>query len=208
MRTMKKMKTNFQLKTQSIMKTIGKLFLTCTVVTLLSVASQAWALDWNPGLVKDVQQTIQAFEEKNSKFEAYFEESYGYAVFPSIGKGGVVVGGAHGKGLVFEEGQLIGRTKMTQITVGFQWGGQAYSEVIFFEDEEALHSFIGGDLELSGQASAVALDKGASADLDYEDGLAVFTQAKGGLMYEASIGGQKFKFFPDSSDSYDQSTNE
>ena len=128
---------------------------------------------------------------------SYFEDSYGYVVFPSIGKGGIVVGGAHGRGIVYEQGESIGAAKMTQVTLGFQWGGQAYSEVLFFKDKAALDSFKNSELEFSGQASVVAVTLGASADIAYENGVAVYTLTKGGLMYEASLGGQKFKFFCD-----------
>ena len=128
--------------------------------------------------------------------ESYFEDSYGYAIFPSVGKGAIVIGGAHGRGIVYEQGGLIGTAKMTQLTVGFQWGGQAYSEVLFFKNAEALESFKKSELEFSGQVSAVAITKGASADIAYENGVAVYTITKAGLMYEASLGGQKFKYLP------------
>ncbi len=178
------------------MKSIEKVILLSSIITVFMVVNPAIARDWNPLLGQEVQQTIQTFKEKHSKFETFFEESYAYAVFPSIGKGGIIVGGAHGKGIVFEKGQSIGKVKITQVTIGFQWGGQAYREVIFFEDEASLKAFIENNLELSGQASAVAVTKGASADLAYKNGVAVFTQAIGGFMYEASLGGQKFKFYP------------
>ena len=179
------------------MKYIEKVILLSSVITVLIIVNPAIARGWNPNLEQEVQKTIQTFKEKHWKFETFFEDSYAYAVFPSIGKGGIVVGGAHGKGVVFEKGQSIGKVKITQVTIGLQWGGQAYREVIFFEDEASLEAFINSDLELSGQASAVAITKGASADLAYKNGVAVFTQAIGGFMYEASIGGQNFKFYPE-----------
>jgi len=151
---------------------------------------------WDPEAEKNCNKTIEEFKDKNQKFDAYFNEAYGYAVFPSIGKGAIGIGGAHGKGLVYEQDAIVGETSMTQVTIGFQWGGQAYSEVIFFKDREALRSFKNGELEFSGQASAVAVTAGASADIAYKNGVAVYTLAKGGLMYEASIGGQKFKYKP------------
>lgn len=178
------------------MKTISKLFALGSVIIFSLGASPAIAKGWNPNLEEKAQHTIEAFKEKHAKFEAYFEESYAYVVFPSVGKGGIVLGAAHGKGIVFEKGQSIGKAKVTQITIGLQWGGQAYHEVIFFENEKALDSFKKGIMELSGQAAAVAITAGASADLNYENGLAVFTQATGGFMYDASLGGQKFKFYP------------
>jgi len=151
---------------------------------------------WDPELEEKCQEVIQIYKDTNSNLTAYFEEAYGYAVFPSIGKGAVGIGGAHGRGVVYEQEVVIGQSKMTQISVGFQWGGQVYSEIIFFEDEEALELFKTGDLEFAAQASAIVVTTGASVDVAYKDGVAVFTMPKKGLMYEASIGGQKFKFIP------------
>ena len=125
---------------------------------------------------------------------AFRAKAYGYAVFPTVGKGGIGIGGAYGTGRVYERGRYIGRSNLAQLTIGFQLGGQAYSEIIFFRDKAALDDFTNGNFELGAQASAVAATAGASADADYSDGVAVFTMAKGGLMYEASIGGQKFSF--------------
>ena len=149
---------------------------------------------------------------------AYFAKSYGYALFPTIGKGGIGIGGAHGSGKVYKKGEAIGTSKMTQLTIGLQLGGQAYSQIIFFEDESALNNFTSGNFEFGAQASAVAITAGASAESStgggssagasggsnnatttsagYRKGLAVFTVAKGGLMYEASLGGQKYSYSP------------
>jgi lipid-binding SYLF domain-containing protein len=146
----------------------------------------------------------------------FFGKCYGYALFPTIGKGGIGIGGAHGKGRVYRGKSYVGDATMNQITVGLQLGGQAYSQVIFFETKEAFESFIGGNFEFGAQATAVALTAGASASAGtsgaaagasgtkekattaakYMNGMAVFTIAKGGLMYEASIGGQKFSYEP------------
>jgi len=159
-----------------------------------------------------VQATLVEFEIV-AQMEAYFENSYGVAIFPTIGKGGFGIGGAHGAGWVFSEGDYTGETKMTQVTIGFQAGGQAFSQIIFFEDESAYKNFTSGEFEFGAQASAVALTAGANAAAstgggssagagssqakeDYTGGMAIFTVAKGGLMYEASLGGQKFKFYP------------
>lgn len=101
---------------------------------------------------------------------------------------------AFGNGVAFEKGEMIGFAKMTQVTVGFQAGGQAYSEVIFFEDEESFERFKDEKVEMAAQVSAVAAASGASLDAKYVEGVAVFTRTKGGLMYEASVGGQQFKF--------------
>jgi lipid-binding SYLF domain-containing protein len=143
---------------------------------------------------KEVTNTIQQFNKADEGMVKFFDGAAGYAVFPTVGKGAIGVGGAHGKGLVFEKGKLIGETSLTQVTVGLQLGGQSYAEVVFFETAEALDAFKKGKFALSAQVSAVAAASGASANAKYQLGVAVFTLAKSGLMYEASVGGQKFKF--------------
>jgi len=143
-----------------------------------------------------VEQTIDRFKQQDPSLKRFFRSAYGYAVFPTVAKGGVGVGGAYGKGELFEGGQATGYCDLSQGSIGFQLGGQAYSELIFFQTKQALDRFKSGNFAFSAQASAVAATAGASADADYESGVAVFTQAKGGLMYEASIGGQKFDFEP------------
>lgn len=134
------------------------------------------------------------FIESDGLMQNLFDKSYGYVIFPNVGKGAIGVGGAAGNGIVYEQGKAVGHAKMKQVTVGFQFGGQSYREVIFFETKEALDQFKGGNFEFSGQASAVAVTKGASGNVKYRNGIMVFTQEKGGLMYEASIGGQKFDY--------------
>lgn len=147
----------------------------------------------------------------------YFKASYGYAIFPTIGKGGFGIGGAHGSGQVYVGEKLTGKTSMTQVTIGWQFGGQAYSQVVFFEDERAYKEFTSGNFEFGAGVSAVAITAGAQAQAGttgagasaspggtagsqaepgFHKGMAIFTRAKGGLMYEASIGGQKFSFEP------------
>ena len=126
--------------------------------------------------------------------QSLFSDAYGYVIFPNIGKAGAGIGGAAGNGIVYEKGSTIGAAKMKQLSVGLQMGGQLYSEVIFFETKDALDKFKQGKFEFSGQASAVAVKAGASANVKYREGVMVFTRAKGGLMYEASLGGQKFNY--------------
>ncbi len=153
----------------------------------------------------------------SSTVKPFFEESYGFAVFPTIGKGGIGLGGAYGKGQVYRQGVPTGMVTMGKLSIGFQLGGQAFSEIIFFEDERAYDEFTTGGYEFDASASAVAITIGvqaragtqgssanasagpataAQADIGYTKGFAVFTHALGGLMYEASIGGQKFRFTP------------
>ena len=142
--------------------------------------------------IADAKATKAAFIAENDKTAKFFNSAYGYAIYPSIGKGAVGIGGAHGNGVLFKGGVVQAPTSMSQVTVGFQWGGQAYMEVVFLEDQRAYDNFVSGKLKLSGQASAVAVTAGASFDVKYNDGVAIFTMVKGGLMYEASVGGQKF----------------
>jgi len=172
------------------------------IVAALTVAFPVTA-GWTPDSEKadkqgvgdsKVAQTIATFKTKDPGLKKFFSKAHGYAVFPTVGKGGIGIGGAYGEGKVYKQGKYIGETTLTQVTIGFQLGGQAYSEVIFFGSKAALDNFTGGNFEFSAQASAVAVTAGASADADYKDGIAVFTATKGGLMYEASVGGQKFSF--------------
>ncbi len=183
------------------------LLLAATVVvslTLLFASAQPTEAGWNP-LAKEkaekqgvtdrtVAETIANFKNADSSMLVFFREAYGYAVFPTVGKAGMGLGGAHGKGKVYKKGEFIGLTSLTQVTIGFQLGVQSYSEVIFFRDRTALDNFTDGNFELGAQVSAVAATSGASANADYDDGVAIFTIAKGGLMYEASVGGQKFSY--------------
>jgi lipid-binding SYLF domain-containing protein len=158
---------------------------------------------------------IRVFKDAGESGD-FFAKSYGYAVFPTIGKGGIGIGGAYGKGRVYVGDRHVGDTSMTQLTLGLQLGGQAYSQIIFFEDKRAFEEFTGGKFEFGAQATAVAITAGVSAGASttgssagasggkhdattvgkYYKGMAVFTVAKGGLMYEASIGGQKFTYTP------------
>ena len=147
-------------------------------------------------ILNDCKGVKTAFIKTDESIKNLFNNSYGYAIFPDIGKGAVVVGGAGGNGAVYEKGKAIGTAKMVQVSVGAQVGGQAYREVIFFENKDALDRFKDNKFEFSGQVSAVALKSGASANAKYWEGVAVFTQEKGGLMAEASIGGQKFTYKP------------
>ncbi len=143
---------------------------------------------------QDVAQAIADFKNSDPSMDKFFKKAYGFAIFPSVGKGGIGIGGAYGEGKVFSKGILVGTTSLMQFTLGLQLGGQTYREIIFFENQMALDLFKYGNFEFGAQVSAVAVTAGVSADTDYSSGVAVFTLAKGGLMFEASIGGQKFSF--------------
>ena len=160
--------------------------------------------------------SVKAFKAADET-KPFFDNAYGYALFPTIGKGGLGIGAAHGKGQVYVAGKVTGATSMTQLSIGLQAGGQAYSQIIFFQDKRAYDDFTSGNFEFGAQATAVAITASAQASagstgatagaapggtagkqakIDYHKGMAVFTYAKGGLMYEASIGGQKFSYEP------------
>lgn len=161
-----------------------------------SVTSHAQVGGWNPELINNSNEALQTMLEKTPKLEPYYNESFGYVVFPKITKAGIGLGAAMGKGIVFKNHQVVGASKLKQASLGLQFGGQQYSEVIFFENEASFENFTNGKLKFDGQASAVAIKEGASINLAYQDAVAVFTSIKGGFMYEASLGGQHFKYIP------------
>ena len=140
--------------------------------------------------------TIETFTRTDPGLRGFMDRSYGYAVIPSVAKGGLIVGGAYGKGEVYEKGMMVGWCDLSQATVGAQIGGQSYAEVLVFENKPALDRFKRNEFEFAAQASAVAMKSGASADAKFDHGVAVFTMANGGAMLEASIGGQSFTFKP------------
>ena len=144
----------------------------------------------------DAQAALMRMEARDDGLQALLNDSYGYAILPSVGKGGFIVGAAHGGGEVYRQGMLIGYTALTQGSVGAQAGGQEFSELIVFKDQWSLDRFIAGNYSFDANASAVALKAGAAAAASYKDGVAVFTLPTGGLMFEASIGGQKFSYQP------------
>jgi lipid-binding SYLF domain-containing protein len=164
--------------------------------------------------VKDYSSTIAEFS-KSPAVARYFESAYGYALFPTIGKGGIGIGAARGKGQVYRQGEVIGFSTLTEVSFGLQFGGQAYSQVVFFQDERALQDFTSGNFEFSAEASAIAVTASAGAeagtegagagagvygvdaaqaDIDYLKGMVVFTLATGGLMYQVTIAGQKYDY--------------
>ncbi len=175
------------------------------LAALLALAGMAYA-----GKYED---TVALFK-KAGESATFFENSYAYAIFPNIGEGGFIVGGAYGKGRVYVNGALVGDTTMQQLSVGFQAGGKGYAQIIFFQDKRALDEFESGSFEFAAGASAVAVTAGANASVgtsgvtsgasggkkdastvgSYNDGMAVFTIAKGGLMFAASLAGQRFTY--------------
>jgi lipid-binding SYLF domain-containing protein len=170
------------------------LLLTGLMLTAFFTTVQAWEPDLSNKSELEVHTAILGLLEKDPGMKDWFDNSAGYAVFPKVGKGGLGVGGAYGRGLVISGNQVIGTTSLSQLSIGLQMGGQVYSEFIFFYDQTALDDFQRGNFEVGAQVSAVAATAGASADASYNKGVAIFTNVGGGLMYEASIGGQKFKY--------------
>jgi lipid-binding SYLF domain-containing protein len=166
-------------------------------VCVFAALAVTTAYAWDPAEIDErhakAQEAKAVMLDKDPDMQRFFDSAVAYVIIPTVGKAGVGIGGARGKGLLYEDGNITAEVTLTQLTVGFQWGGQAYSEFIFFEDDPTLEDFKRGNYELGAQVSAVAVTVGASADANYSGGVAIFTQAKGGLMYEASVGGQKFK---------------
>ena len=186
-----------------------KFFLLIMVTVLLSNISHASDVD-------NYSKTIKMFK-KSPETKNFFDNAYGFAVFPVIGKGGAVIGGAFGKGQVYRGNKITGKTSLVHLSIGFQLGGQAFSEIIFFQDKRAYNEFISGAFEFDAKASAVAITAGVQAQVGttgktagasagpatgrqakakYVKGMAVLIHARGGFMYEAAIGGQKFSFEP------------
>ena len=174
------------------------------------------ALMWGPALADKYTDTTDVFK-KSEAVQPFFKNAYGYAVFPTIGKAGIGIGGSYGTGHVYQGGKVTGETSLMKATFGFQLGGQAFSQMIFFEDKRAYDEFTSGEFEFDASASAVAITAGvqakagsegatasatagpatgAQAKASYHKGMVVFVHAEGGLMYEAAIGGQKFSFKP------------
>jgi lipid-binding SYLF domain-containing protein len=186
--------------------------------TMGYVASAVLLLWGAASWADDYSDTVALFKNAGASAK-FFNTAYGYAVFPSIGSGALIVGGAHGDGRVYRQGAYVGDVSMTQVSVGFQAGGKAYSQIIFFEDQRAFDEFTSGNFQFDANASAVAItaaagattgttgsSSGASGGMKdavtaghYYRGMAVFTIVKGGAMASAAIGGQKFKFTPKSS---------
>jgi lipid-binding SYLF domain-containing protein len=167
-----------------------------------------------PALADKFTDTIEIYK-KSEAVQPFFKNAYGYAVFPTVGKAGIGIGGSYGTGQVYRGGKVTGEASLIKATIGFQLGGQAFSQMIFFEDKRAYDEFTGGNFEFDATASAVAITAGAQAKAgtegatagasagpatgkqakaSYHKGMAVFVHTKGGLMYEAAIGGQKFSF--------------
>ena len=164
------------------------------VAGLAAVLAMPVAVRAEEATLTDAKNAVAAIRHADAGQEKFFDHAAGYAIFPNVAKGGLVVGGAGGSGFLFVHGKAVGKTTLSQVTIGAQVGGQAYYEIIYFETEEALNAFKKGQWTMAAQVSAVALSSGASANAKYKEGVAVFTLTKAGAMAEASVGGQKFSY--------------
>jgi lipid-binding SYLF domain-containing protein len=147
-------------------------------------------------LKTDSEQAMIDLQKADSSLKKLVDESVGYVIFPSVGRGGFIIGGERGKGLVYQNGKVIGEAKVTEINIGAQVGGESFSELILFQTSEALRDFKASNWEMSAKLNAVAASEGAAKNAKFQQGVAVFTLSKGGLMVQATVGGQKFKFKP------------
>ena len=144
----------------------------------------------------DVSVTLRTMQREDPTLQDFITKAHAYALFPSVGKGGLIAGGAYGRGEVYEADKMIGFADLSQATIGAQAGGQEFAELIVFESQGALDRFKQNKLRFAANASAVALKSGTARTARYDDGVAVFTRPTGGLMFEAAIGGQSFSFRP------------
>jgi lipid-binding SYLF domain-containing protein len=191
-----------------------KAILTLSLVYAVLISSLTYAEQ--DSKIDDYNATIKAFKSDPDVVD-FFDRAYGYAIFPVVGKGGLGIGAAHGKGQVYKAGKVTGKASVTQLSVGFQAGGQAYSQIIFFEDERAYKDFTKGSFEFGAQATAVAVTASAQASAsttgktagastggaagkqaktEYYKGLVTFVYARGGFMHEVTLSGQKYSFAP------------
>lgn len=178
------------------MKHVLKILVGMAIIMTNHVPTIGQIGGWNPALLEDASTTIDEMISINPRLQVYFDQAYGYAVFPKVTKGGMGIGGAIGQGVVYHNHRPVSASKLRQVSVGFQFGGQQYSEVIFFQNERSFRQFMDEELKFDAQASAVALTASASINIAYSSGVAVFTMGNKGLMYEATIGGQHFKNEP------------
>jgi len=167
--------------------------LTVLLAATLGMSLAVRADDTTPA---DAATALKTFQTTDSSLTALIADAAGYAIFPSVGKGGFIIGGQRGKGLVYEKGKVVGEATMTEVSIGAQVGGETFSELILFNTPEALRDFKGSNWEMSATVNAVAASEGAAKNAKFQQGVAVFTITKGGLMVQASVGGQKFKFKP------------
>jgi len=175
------------------MKTFKKIIMTSLLFVTVGIVAQNTK---DKKVINDAERAKETLLSKDMGLKKFFKEASGYAIFPNVGKGGFVIGGASGNGVVYENGTAIGMTSLKKVNIGLQAGGQALIEIIFFQNDAALAKFKNGNYEFSAEMSAVAADKGQAENANYKDGVVVFALPKAGLMVDASVGGQKFEYHP------------
>ncbi|HUG98143.1 MAG TPA: YSC84-related protein [Gammaproteobacteria bacterium] len=177
----------------------GMKFVLAGALVALAVGACATApvtVEGKADIEADAAKTLTAARAADPTLVPILNASAGYAVFPKVGKAAAGVGGAYGRGVLYERGRAVGYCDLSQATIGMQLGGQTYAEIIAFETKNAVDNFKQGNFQFAAQATAVALKSGAGANAKYKDGVAVFTMDEAGLMYEAAVGGQKFSYQP------------
>jgi len=147
-------------------------------------------------LVDEAQATLKEMKAQDASLQGFIDKGYGHVMFPSVGKGGLIAGGAYGRGVVYRGNEMVGYADLTQASVGLQAGGQSFAELIVFQDEATFNKFTASQLQFGANASAIALKTGAGSTATFQNGLAVFVMPKGGLMFEVSLSGQQFKYQP------------
>lgn len=175
------------------MKTAHTLIVACFLLMGTITFAQT---ENDQNLIDDAEKAKLALLEADPGMQSFFDESAGYAIFPNVGKGGLIIGGASGNGVVYENGIAVGMADLKKLNIGLQAGGQAVIQVIFFENEASLSEFKEGNFAFGAEVSAVAVKSGIAYNAKYKDGVAVFALTKGGLMADASVGGQKFGYKP------------
>lgn len=173
------------------MKTLKTMIAACIMFVAVGAIGQNAE---HKQLMSDAQKAKAELIKKDAGLDMYFKKASGYVIFPNVGKGGLIIGGASGHGILYENGEAVGSANLKKLNVGLQAGGQAVIEVVFFENDAALAKFKEGNFEFSAEASAVVADEGASKNANYNDGVMVFALPKAGLMADASVGGQKFGY--------------
>ncbi len=147
-------------------------------------------------LQTNAEAALKTMNNSDKGVQQNLDSAYGYAIFPNVGKGGLIAGGAYGRGIVYEQGQMIGYSDIKQATVGLQAGGQSFHELILFQNKAALDRFRADDFAFAANASAIALKPGVSKTFRYDNGIGIYTQPVGGVMFEAAVGGQRFTYVP------------
>lgn len=176
---------------------MARLWLAPIVLCLAGAcASSNWDQEEVQERMPQIEETIATFRDMEPDLQRFFDESAGYAVYPTVGTGGLVVGGAHGDGVLFQNGEIVGTTSITEVSFGAQVGGQTFSEIIFFQNDESLNDFKDGTFDLGASASAIIVERGAARAASFHDGVAVFVHPKQGLMAAATVEGQSFTYTP------------